>query len=174
MARGTYARTASRRLLSVFAIASTAAAGLAAAASPSSALTPQSVSFSVSTGGPAYTSTPIKADFKLSNPSGNTGSVVAFTIVVPPGVGKVQGAGVTGPGNWRELVLPCGSTPRCSSQVLVFATLPLSTSVLTRGNFLIASIAFTTPSSPTSLPFKMIGIGGGSGLVIFTTTDVPT
>ena len=170
MARGTYARTVSRRLLSVVAIASTAAAGLAAVASPSGALAPQSVSFSVSTGGPAYTSTPIKADFTLANPASNTGSVLAFTIVVPPGVGTVKGAGVTGPGNWRETVLPCGSTSPCSSLVLVYATLPLTTSALKPGKSLIASITFTTPSSPTSLPFKMIGIGNG----IFTTKDVPT
>ena len=170
MARGTYARTVSRRLLSVVAIASTAAAGLAAVASPSGALALQSVSFSVSTGGPAYTSTPIKADFTLANPASNTGSVLAFTIVVPPGVGTVKGAGVTGPGNWRETVLPCGSTSPCSSLVLVYATLPLTTSALKPGKSLIASITFTTPSSPTSLPFKMIGIGNG----IFTTTDVPT
>ena len=146
---------------------------VAAAGTSQAASGLQPVSFSVSPG-PYYTSTPVKADFTLTNPSGNTGSVVAFTIVVPPGVGKVAGAGVTGPGNWREVVLPCGNLSNCSSQVLVFATLPLSTSVLRPANSLIASIAFTTPSSPTSLPFKMIGIGGGSGLVFFTTTDVPT
>ena len=165
--------TMSRRMFAVVATSSLAVAGLAAAAAPSSAANPvvQSVRFSVSTGGPAYTSTAIKADFTLTNPSTNTGSVAAFTIEVPAGVGRVTGAGVTGPGNWREAPpISCGRLPKCSSLVVVYASLPLSTSVLKPGKSLTASIAFTTPSAPTSLPFHMIGIGNG----IFTTPDVPT
>ncbi len=148
---------------------SVAAAGLAAGATPSSAGV-QTVGFTVGTSGPAFTSTSIRADFTLTNPSANTGAVAAFSIVVPPGVGVVRGAGVTGPGNWRESVLACGSVARCSSVVLVYATLPLSTSVLRPGNSLTSSIAFTTPARTGPIVFRMIGIGNG----IFTTTDTPT
>lgn len=159
-----------RRLVAGVAAAGLSVIGLAVIAPPSEGATLQNVGVSISSDTTVFTSTVTKTDFVVTNPSANTGSVALYTIVVPPGVGKVTPAGVTGPGNWGETVLPCGSTANCSSLVLVYTGFPLSTSVLKPGQSMTASISFTTPDSPTSLPFKFIGIGGG----VFTTTDTPT
>ncbi len=170
MSTTTRHRAAARRAVAALATVSLAAIGLAAVTAPTDAATLQSVRFSVSTGGPAYTSTPIRADFTIANPAANSRSLAAFTIVVPPGVGRVSGAGVSGPGNWRESVVPCGSVTSCSSLVLVYASLPLSSSLLRPGRSMTASISFTTPSAPRSIAFQLVGIGGG----VFTTPDTPT
>ena len=146
---------------------------LAAVAAPSEAATaPQLVGFSVAPSF-ALASTPVTATFTVSNPATNTGSVVAFTIVVPAGVPQPVTAGsVTPPaGSWGELVLSCGSQTSCSSLVLVYARYPFTTSSLKPGSSLTASLGFQAPSTSTVLAFRMIGIGG-SGL--FATTDKPT
>ena len=159
-----------RRLVALAASAGLAVLGLGAVAAPSSAAGTQKVGIEISSDTTVFTSTVTKTDFVVSNPSSNSGSVALYTIVVPPGVGKVTPAGVAGPGNWGETVLPCGSTANCSSLVLVYATFPLSSSVLRPGQSMTASISFTTPDSPTSVPFSFIGIGGG----LFTTNDTPS
>jgi hypothetical protein len=122
-------------------------------------------------GGQAYTSTTTQVSFTITNRSPSNAALAAFTLVVPPGVGKVTASGVTSSrGAWRESVAPCGFVPNCSSLLLVYATLPLSSSVVYSGQSVTSVISFTAPSSPTTLTFKLIGIGGG----LFTTSDAPT
>ncbi|MFN8158035.1 MAG: hypothetical protein U0R68_11500 [Candidatus Nanopelagicales bacterium] len=159
-----------RRLIAVAAAAGLAVVGLAATSAPSSGAVLQKVGISISSPTTVFTSTLTTTKFTVTNPSTNSGSVALFTIVVPPGVGKVSPAGVVGDGSWRQSVLPCGSTANCSSLVLVYATLPLSTSVLKPGKSVSPSISFTTPATAQALKFSFIGIGGG----VFTTTDTPT
>lgn len=160
-----------RRLVAVASAAGLAVLGLAAATAPSSSgAVLQKVGVSISSPTTVFTSTLTTTKFTVTNPSTNSGSVALFTIVVPPGVGKVSPAGVVGDGSWRQSVLPCGTTANCSSLVLVYATLPLSTSVLKPGKSVSPSISFTTPATAQALKFSFIGIGGG----VFTTTDTPT
>ena len=164
-------RRFSRRVVSVAAAGALSLAAVSVTSSPSeAAVSSQKVTVGVSTVGQAFTSAPVRADFTVANPSTNTGSVAAFTIVVPPGVTRVAPAGVTGPGNWRQAVLPCGAITGCSALVLVYASLPFSTSVLKPGKSLTTSIIFTTGASPSTLSFPFIGVGYG----LFTASSTPT
>jgi len=164
-------RRFSRRALAVVVAGAVALVTVAATSAPSeAAVATQKVNLSVSTLGQAYTSSPVRADFTVANPSTNSASVGVFTIVVPAGVTKVTAAGVTGPGNWRQVVLPCGSTANCSALLLVYASLPLSTSILKPGKSLTTSITFTTGATPTTLSFPFLGIGNG----VFTAASTPT
>ncbi|HEY7856994.1 MAG TPA: hypothetical protein VIC82_00715 [Candidatus Nanopelagicales bacterium] len=122
-------------------------------------------------GGQAYTSTTTQVSFTITNRSTSNAALAAFSLVVPPGVGKVTPSGVTSSrGVWRESVAACGFVPNCSSLLLVYTTLPLSASVVYSGQSVTSTISFTAPSSPTRLTFKLIGIGGG----VFMTSDAPT
>lgn len=164
-------RRFSRRVVSVAAAGALSLAAVTVTSSPSeAAVSSQKVTVGVSTVGQAFTSAPVRADFTVANPTTNSGSVAAFTIVVPPGVTRVAPAGVTGPGNWRQAVLPCGAITSCSALVLVYASLPFSTSVLKPGKSLTTSVLFTTGATPSTLSFPFIGVGYG----LFTASSTPT
>jgi len=171
------ARLARRLVVTRRAVAATATLTLAlgtvvAAAGTSQAASgpqPAGVSVAVS-GGQAFTSSPTTVAFTVTNHATNGASLAAFTLVVPVGIGAVTAAGVTGPGNWRESVVSCGTSKTCSSLVLVYGTLPLGSSLALPGQSVTASILFTTPAKPGPLAFAMIGIGRG----LFTTSDHPT
>lgn len=166
------ARRARRRLVTVLVtvVSMTAATmALAAPSQASSLLQPAGVTVAVD-GGVAYVATATTVAFTVTNKATNGASLAAFTLVVPKGVGTVRPVGVTGPGNWREVVASCGAIKTCSSLVLVYGAAPLSTSKAKPGQSVTASIMFTTPVTPGPLAFGMIGLGGG----LFTTTDHPT
>jgi len=157
--------------LAAAALAAAGLVGAGTAADAAIATQPAGVSITVDATGSntALVSSPTVANVTVKNNSASA-SLGAFTIVVPAGVAPVQAVGVQGPGNWRQTVLPCGATANCSALVLVYASLPLSTSVLRPGQSVTSSVRFTTPAAPTSLAFKFLGIGNG----LFTTTDTPT
>jgi hypothetical protein len=161
-----------RRVVATLGMAALVAAPVVATGGPveaASLLQPVSVMVAVD-GGQAFTSRPTAVAFTVTNRATNGASLAAFTLVVPKGIGAVQLGGVTGSGNWREARASCGSVKACSSLVLVYATLPLTQSVLLPGQSVTVSIMFTTPSTAGPLVFGVIGIGGG----LFTTTDKPT
>lgn len=161
-----------RRLVAGVAASGLVVAGLVIGAPGASAglLQPVSATAAVA-GGQAYTSAATQVSFTITNLSPSNAALGAFTLVVPPGVGKVAAAGVSSSrGVWRESVAPCGFISNCSSLLLVYATLPLRSSVVYNGQTVTSTISFTAPSTPTTLTFKLIGIGGG----LFTTNDAPT
>jgi hypothetical protein len=156
------------------AAAALAAAGLVGAGTAADAAIttqPAGVSITVDNTGAntALVSSAVVANVTVKNNSASS-SLGVFTIVVPAGVSPVQAVGVQGPGNWRQSVLPCGTTANCSALVVVYASLPLSSSVVRPGQSVTSSIRFTTPAGPTMLAFKFLGIGNG----LFTTTDAPS
>jgi len=164
-------RRPTRRSVATLAVLSCVSFVVVAQGTPSQAslLQPASVTVAV-TGGAAYVATPTTVAFTVTNHATNGAGLSAFTLVVPKGIGTVTPVGVTGPGNWRESVVACSARATCSSLVLVYGTWPLTQSVATPGQSVIASIMFTTPATAGPLAFGMIGIGNG----IFTTTDHPT
>ena len=119
-------RPVRRRLVAIVAVVPLVLAAAVAAGGPSQAASfLQSAGVSVSVaGGQAFTSTPTTVTFKVTNNPTNTASLAAFTLVVPKGIGVVRPLGVTVPANWREVVVPCGSSRSCSSLVLVYGTGP--------------------------------------------------
>lgn len=118
----------------------------------------------------AYAGTATAVSFTITNQSTTNAPLAEFTLVVPRGAGKVTAAGVTSPrGTWKEVVTPCLLVRNCSSLVLVYATLPLRSSVIHPGESVTANISFTAPNAPTTLRFPLIGIGGG----LFTTSSNP-
>ena len=130
-----------------------------------SALTTQPVTVVTSVdgvpGGSARPGAVTTATFAVTNGSTTGASLGAFSIVVPRGVTSVRAGTVSGPGAWRETVLPCGRTASCSAIVLVSATLPLNRSLLRPGATVAASLTFTAPTAPGSYRFPFLGIGGG-------------
>jgi hypothetical protein len=156
------------------AAAALAAAGLVGAGTAADAAIttqPAGVSITVDNTGAntALVSSAVVANVTVKNNSASS-TIGVFTVVVPAGVSPVQAVGVQGPGNWRQTVLPCGTTANCSALVVVYASLPLSSSVVRPGQSVTSSIRFTTPAAPTTLGFRFLGIGNG----LFTTTDAPS
>lgn len=166
-----------RRLVAAVATSGLVLAGLLVAAPTASAglRQPVDVSTTVNYGATtnAYAGTATAVSFTVTNRSTTNAPLAEFTIVVPKGVAPVTADGVTVPqghGPWKEVVAPCLLVRNCSALVLVYATLPLSSSVIRPGESVTANISFTAPSSPTTLVFPLIGIGGG----LFTTSSNPT
>jgi hypothetical protein len=104
--------------------------------------------------------------FVVTNKATNGAKLGLFTIVVPKGVSGVGRADMSSTA-WSELILPCGSTPRCSA--LVFASATRSSGYLAPGASLTVSIKLT-PNAAGTLAFPMLGIGNG----LFTVASTPT
>ena len=94
----------------MLAVLSCASFAVATQGTPSQAslLQPASVTVAV-TGGAPYVATPTTVAFTVTNHATNGAGLSAFTLVVPRGIGTVTPVGVTGPGNWREVVVPCST-----------------------------------------------------------------
>ena len=108
-----------RRLIAVAAAAGLAVVGLAATSAPSSGAVLQKVGISISSPTTVFTSTLTTTKFTVTNPSTNSGSVALFTIVVPPGVGKVSPAGVVGDVRHQD------TTKEAANEVFIhFAQMP--------------------------------------------------
>jgi hypothetical protein len=105
-------------------------------------------------------------DFTVTNRSTNGAKLGLFTIVVPKSASGVMRAGISPP-SWTEVLLPCGSTPRCSA--LMFASATRTSGFLPSGASVKVSIKFT-PTAAGTLSFPMLGIGNG----LFTATSTPT
>ncbi|HEY5134664.1 MAG TPA: hypothetical protein VIJ41_02670 [Candidatus Nanopelagicales bacterium] len=150
----------------------TALVGVAAVGPANAAVTTQPAGVSVtvdSTGSnTAFVSSAVVANLTVRDNAASA-TIGAFTVVVPAGVvGPVKVVGVDH--GWGYTTLPCAGRANCSAIVLAYASLPLSSSILRPGQAVTIGFSFRTPATPTSLPFKFLGIGNG----LFTATSTPT
>jgi hypothetical protein len=174
-----------RRLVTVVAAAALTTAGIAATTtSASEALVKQPLGFSAKVVGDiAYVDSTVVVGFTVTNTGTKKNEKLEnFTLVVPPGVSSlatgqvnlttIKSAGVSGPGNWVETILPCGTTPNCSSLVKVSAGVPREKSGIRPGESVTASISFVTPKDPGQLSFALARVDDDYALPAPVVIDV--
>ncbi|MEI8056973.1 MAG: hypothetical protein WCI29_06170 [Actinomycetes bacterium] len=143
-----------------------------AAITPSSAAVKQPVTVVTSVNGvvgasaaPGATTT---VSFAVTNRATNGLALTSFSIVVPPGLGKISSSGTVGlsgvfaTGKWSESIISCGIVKSCSAIVSVNASSPTSKSQVAPGGTVTASISFKAPTAAGAINFSFLSIGNGA------------